>query len=211
MKPSALPERWKSMFFCVLAFVCACAKAKDKGPASNSATPVAQAPSGAPVPQATSAGTATGCRGTMSGTVSGSLTCESGALFFLPAYKDANLRGNTEVSLMSSSQLRQGSPPPGVELVSWAGVVRGALQPGTYTEKNLIHSMVDAAVVDLTGHKRLSGLQRMKLVVKSISAVGVHDDMMLKQGPLRSDKIVGEIELVIGDASGQVVIHATLN
>jgi hypothetical protein len=198
------------MLFC-LGIVCGCTRTKNKrseeGVATNSTVPIPQAPASALATQAT---TEAACRGTMSGSASGALTCESAALFFLPAYKDSALRGNTEVSLMSSARFHQGTLPPGVELVTWAGVFRGTLQPGTYTEKNLIHSNLETAAVDVAGHKRFSGLKSVKLVVRSISAVGVHDDLMLKNGPMRNDKIVGELDLVIGDASGQVVIQATL-
>jgi len=147
----------------------------------------------------------------VSGAASGPFTCEGSALFFLPAYKDAVLRGNSEMTLMSSTRFLRGTPPPGVELVTWAGVFRGALQPGTYTEKDLIHSNIEVAAVDLATHKRLSGLKRVKLVVKSVSDMGVHEDVVTKRGPTRNDKIVGELELVIGDASGQVTIQATFN
>jgi hypothetical protein len=146
----------------------------------------------------------------MSGAASGPFDCEGTGLFFLPPYKDDRLRGNTEVTLMSSARFQKGTPPPGVDLVTWAGVFRGALQPGTYTEKDLVPSGVDVIAVDLTGRKRISGLKRVKLVIKSISAEGVHDDVVTKRGPVRSDKIAGELELVIGEAADQVTIRATL-
>jgi hypothetical protein len=200
----------RAALLCILGFVSSCAKSKDKGAAASAATPGTPAPTSA-APAAAATNTVTGCRGTLSGPVSGSLTCESTVLFFLPPYQDATLRGNSEVSLLSSARFQQGKPPPGVDLVTWAGVIRGPIQPGTYTEKNLLHTGLDVAAVDIAGRKRVEGLKRMKLVVKSISSAGVHDDIMMKKGPMRNDKIVGEMELVIGDASDQVVIQATLN
>jgi len=130
----------------------------------------------------------------------------------MPAYKDPALRGNTEVGLMSGAIFQNGTvPPAGVKLVSWAGVFRGAVRPGTYTEKDLLSTKLDTAGVRLESKKNISGLRRAKLVVKSVTNGDVHDDIVSKGGPLREDKIKGELELVIGDAPSQVTIQATLD
>src|SRR5436305_970984 len=62
------------------------------------------------------------CKGTLSGAASGAFTCETHALFFLPAYDTAELRGKSEVTLVSSTHLDQGMSPPGIASIAWAGV-----------------------------------------------------------------------------------------
>ena len=159
----------------------------------------------------TQGATGSGCAGKMSGAVTGSFTCESAALFFLPSYKDAAAKGNTQVSLMRSARLQKGTPPSGVDALTWAGVFRGPLQPGTYTEKDLVKTMFDAASVRLTAHKSFGDVRRVKLVVKSVSPGAIHEDVVTKQGSTRADQLTGELDLVIGDAAGEVALQVTLN
>ncbi len=147
----------------------------------------------------------------MSGAAQGPFTCNGPAILFMPTFKDATVRGSTEVGLMSSSVFQNGTtPPPGVDLISWSAVVRGTVRPGTYTEKDLLPGKYEAAAVRI-GKKQVSGLKRLKFVVKSVTAGDVHEDIVSKGGPMREYKIAGDIELVIGDAPDQVSIRATLD
>jgi hypothetical protein len=145
----------------------------------------------------------------MSGAASGAFSCEAHTLLFMPTYKDLAARGNTQLGVMSTARFQKGTPPPGVDLVSLSVVFRGSLHPGTYTEKDVVKSQFDMASVQLQSKKNLFGLKRIKFVVKSTSPGNVHEDIVTKNGPTRDDKFSGELEAVIGDASGEASIHAT--
>jgi hypothetical protein len=202
-----------------LVLLAACSK-KQHGPDEASAVALSATPpateisaSAGPAAEPTAAASEVNvnCRGTMSGAANGPLTCYSIGLFFLPSYRDPIVRGNTQITVMSSAQLRRGVPPPGVQTVSWAGVFRGELKPGTYTEKDLVPSKFDVAGVSIAGQRYLAGLKRVRLVVKSVSTEGVREDVMTKNGPTRTDRISGDVEIAIGDASRETVVRATLN
>jgi hypothetical protein len=215
-------DPWSRFALLSVGLLASCSKSESNptqsgSPASSSplsavaASPRASSAAAAPVQPTTQADIGANCRGTLSGAATGPFTCYGEGLFFLPAYQDSAVRGNTEVSLMSSAQFHKGTPPPGVRSVSFAGVFRGELKPGTYTEKDLVRSQFDVANVSLEDKRYLGGLKRVKLTVKSVSSLGVHDDVVTKGGPMRNDRIAGDLELSIGGAAGEVLVQATLN
>jgi hypothetical protein len=65
--------------------------------------------------------------------------------------------------------------------------------------------------VRLTAHKSFGDVRRVKLVVKSVSPGAIHEDVVTKQGSTRADQLTGELDLVIGDAAGEVALQVTLN
>jgi hypothetical protein len=151
------------------------------------------------------------CHATLGGAVSGAFDCEGRSHFFIPPSKNKAYGGNTEVALIATNAFARFKLPAGVDQVNWAGLFRGPLQAGaTYTEKDLIrHGPVDTAFVSAVAlHKQISGLKRVKLVVKSVIPGEVRDDATFSGGKVRSDKVSGDLELVIGNPSGEVTIRA---
>ena len=206
--PIVTVASWAMVVAAVALSSSGCAKKSEKAAPTNGAAgappPVTAAspPSADEVP--------CNCHATLSGPISGNFDCEGRSKFYIPPSKNQVYSGNTDLSLVATVAFPKFKLPAGVDMVTWAGLFRGPLKAGgTYTEKDLIpRSPVGVAVVSMGSiGKQFSNVKRLKFIVKSVTPGDVRDDPTFSGGKVRSDKISGDLELVLS-GPGEVTIRA---
>ena len=123
-------------------------------------------------------------------------------LLFLSEYDSDMLRGNTELTRLSSTKFQADMSPPGLQSVGWAGVFPGAILPCTDTEQQLLHTNVCAAALSFDANSQIAGSNRLKLDVSAL------DTGIVNRGT-RDDDASGTLEWVLGNDPTEVVSSAT--